>query len=70
MRRLIPLVLASSLLLAGGCRGTRVNIMGWEPGRPIQAADQMELTGEEKAGALLIVGLAIALAVVGASVSN
>lgn len=44
--------------------------MGWEPGRPIQAADQMELTGEEKAGALLIVGLAIALAVVGASVSN
>ncbi len=44
--------------------------MGWEPGRPIQAADHMELTGEEKAGALLIVGLAIALAVVGASVSN
>ena len=69
MRRLIPLVLACSLLV-GGCRGTRVNIMGWEPGRPIQAADNMELTGEEKAATLLIVGLAIAAIVVGVSASN
>ncbi len=69
MRRLIPLVLALSLLL-GGCRGTRVNIMGWEPGRPVQAADNMELTGEEKAATILIVGLAIALVVAGAAASN
>ncbi len=69
MRRIIPLVLACSLVV-GGCRGTRVNIMGWEPDRPVQAADNMELSGEEKAASLLIVGLAIALVVVGAAASN
>ena len=55
MRRLIPLVLCASLLL-GGCRGTRVSLMGWEPKKPVMA---MDLTTEEKAGVILILAVAI-----------
>ena len=55
MRRLIPLVLCASLLL-GGCKGTRVSVMGWEPKKPVMA---MELTTEEKAGVILLLAVAI-----------
>ncbi len=59
MRRLIPLVLCASILL-GGCRGTRVSLMGWEPKKPVMA---MELTAEEKAGVVLLLAVAIGSAV-------
>ena len=55
MRRLVPLVLCASLLL-GGCKGTRVSVMGWEPRKPVMA---MELTTEEKAGVILLLAVAI-----------
>jgi len=58
MRRLIPLVLCASFLL-GGCRGTRVSLMGWEPKKPVAA---MELTTEEKAGVILVLAVAIGAA--------
>ncbi|MHC4136997.1 MAG: hypothetical protein ACYTDU_13220 [Planctomycetota bacterium] len=59
MRRLIPLVLCASFLL-GGCRGTRVSVMGWDPKKPVMA---MELTAEEKAGVVLLLAVAIGSAV-------
>jgi len=66
MRRLILFVLCASLLL-GGCRGTRVNIMGIEVNKPVQASTSggIELTPEEKAGVILLVGIVIAGVVVG-----
>ena len=74
MRRLILLVLCASLLL-GGCRGTRVNIMGFEVNRRIQAGTSTTtgpepLSSEEKAGVILIVGIAIASVVAGVVVAN
>lgn len=56
MRRLIPLVLCASFLI-GGCRGTRVSVMGWEPKKPVLAT---ELTTEEKAGVILILAVGAA----------
>lgn len=58
-RRLIPIVLCASFLF-GGCRGTRVSVMGWEPKKPVLAT---ELTAEETAGVILILAVGIAGAV-------
>lgn len=55
MHRLIALVLCGTFLL-GGCHGTRVSVMGWEPRKRVQA---MELTTEEKAGVILLLAVAI-----------
>lgn len=66
MRKLIPLVLCT-LTLCGGCRGTRVSIMGWEPGAPVRAdADFDELSREDKVGVLVIIGAVVALGVLAA----
>lgn len=59
MRRLIALVLCASFLL-GGCHGTRVSVMGWEPKEKVQA---IELTSEEKAGVILLLAVALGSAV-------
>jgi hypothetical protein len=55
VRRLVAVVLCGSFLL-GGCRGTRVSLMGWEPRKPVMAT---ELTAEEKAGVVLLLAVAI-----------
>jgi hypothetical protein len=67
MRKLLPLVLCG-LLACGGCRGTRVSIMGWEPGAPIRADsdDFDELSREDKVGVLVVIGAAVALGVLAA----
>ncbi|MHC4974336.1 MAG: hypothetical protein ACYTG3_18600 [Planctomycetota bacterium] len=59
MRRLIVLALCG-LFLLGGCHGTRVSVMGWEPKEKVQA---IELTTEEKAGVVLLLAVAIGSAV-------
>ena len=67
MRKLIPLLLCA-LTLCGGCRGTRVSIMGWEPGTPIRADSDGfdELSSEDKVGVLVVIGAAVALGVLAA----
>jgi hypothetical protein len=56
-RRLLPLLLCLSLL---GCHGTRIRVFGWEPKQRVQAT---EMTGEEKAGVVLLLAVAIGGAV-------
>jgi hypothetical protein len=67
MRKLLPLVLCG-LLICGGCRGTRVSIMGWEPGAPMRADTDGfdELSREDKVGVLVVIGTAVALGVLAA----
>jgi len=59
-RALLLLVFA---LAFAGCRGTRVNVMGWEPNRRVAASS--ELSGEEKAGVIVVLAVAIGGAVAG-----
>ena len=74
MRRVLPLFLCLTLLL-GGCRGTRVNIMGFEVNRRIQATASTTtgpepLSSEEKMGVIVVIGLAIAGVVAGVVAAN
>lgn len=63
------LLLVVLLTLCGGCRGTRVSIMGWEPGRAIKADSDFdtELSAEDKLGVIVVLGAIVALGVVAAT---
>ena len=56
-------ILLCALLLVAGCRGTRVSLMGFEPGRPVEASD---LSKDEKIGVVVVIGAVVALGVAGA----
>jgi len=60
MRRMLALLLCC-LTLCGGCRGTKVVIMGVDTDRWVNASD---LSKEEKRHAAVILGVAIGASVV------
>jgi len=63
LRRLTLLLLLA--LPVGGCRSFETRVFGV----PLQASEPSSLTTEEKAGTLLIVGIAVAAAVAGTVVA-